>query len=264
MVNYREEMINSPLKVVKMLKNIVDKRGSEYESLINLESRQVSLRKEKREATLSYQEIDIQQNKINSGILDVIKAIEENPKAPIINSGKGFIYNKNKYTRGIVIVLSCGTFLFFASILLGSYTNLIYAPILPIIIAISSLIYFYREVILLFTNNYALITRRRKYYKAKAKNPDRKKILSEGDSWFCYPFVNDVTDYLSNYYNVFSLAEAYDEAQTILRDGDLFAFAEIEKPDVVLLSAGGNEISIKFRIRFFIRHTREGHFLQII
>ncbi|MEM6767196.1 MAG: hypothetical protein AAF655_19820 [Bacteroidota bacterium] len=259
-MNYREELIKSPLKVIRGLKKKVDDKSLEYESLINLESRQISLRKEKREGTITYQEIEIQQNKINAGVLDVINAIEEDPIGPAINSGRNVVYKKNKYTRNIAIVISFGLLLISISVLCAFSDQQIYITLSPIILGVSLFIYLYQEIIVLFTNNYALIVRRRNYYKRKSENPDKKTVLSEGDSWFCYPFVKDVTDYLSNYYNVFSLAESSDEAQKILRDGDLFAFAEVEKPAIIILSAGGNEISAKFRNKILYPKYEDGPF----
>ncbi len=78
------------------------------------------------------------------------------------------------------------------------------------------------------------------------------KILAEGDSWFEYPCAKDLIEWIGDTYAVLSLAKAGDTWSDIQdQEGKkyddrtpmgLFESLAIEKPQLVLLSVGGNEI----------------------
>jgi hypothetical protein len=117
---------------------------------------------------------------------------------------------------------------------------------------------------------------KRKRYLAKKKDPKYKgpKILAEGDSWFEYPCAKDLIDWLGEDYAVLSLARAGDTWDDINRqesenysDGTpkgLYANIRKERPDIVMLSVGGNEIMGQIETYVHMYHvgwTAEQHIL---
>lgn len=85
--------------------------------------------------------------------------------------------------------------------------------------------------------------RRQQRYRRKIADWAGVRIVSEGDSWFQYPFLlTDVIDWLSEPYAVFSLDAAGDLLSDIVRQGELITAVVQEKPHVVLLSGGGNDL----------------------
>lgn len=85
--------------------------------------------------------------------------------------------------------------------------------------------------------------RRHRRYRRKVRDWEGLRIVSEGDSWFQYPFLlTDVIDWLSEPYAVFSLDAAGDLIADMVRQGELITAVVSERPDVVLLSGGGNDL----------------------
>ena len=93
--------------------------------------------------------------------------------------------------------------------------------------------------------------RRQLQYRLKVKNPLFKgqKIVSEGDSWFQFPLLlADVIDQLfhpfdrSARYAVFSLGAAGDLLENIVNEDEITQAIEVEKPEVFLISGGGNDL----------------------
>ena len=86
--------------------------------------------------------------------------------------------------------------------------------------------------------------RRRLEYRAKiAAGWNGLKIVSEGDSWFQYPFLlQDVIDHLSRKHAILSLGAAGDTLDDIFTQNEVVAACLAERPDVVLLSGGGNDL----------------------
>lgn len=81
------------------------------------------------------------------------------------------------------------------------------------------------------------------------------KCLAEGDSWFELPpfvYATDIVRELWDDYAVLSLAKAGDAWSNILKQDELFPTVAEEAPDVVLLSAGGN--NILGSIELFVHH----------
>ena len=81
-------------------------------------------------------------------------------------------------------------------------------------------------------------------YRRMIKNPKYHgpKIVAEGDSWFEYPLTNDILMWLGERYAVLSLAKAGDSWQEIIHQNELYGTIKKEKPDIVLLSVGGNDV----------------------
>lgn len=69
------------------------------------------------------------------------------------------------------------------------------------------------------------------------------RIVSEGDSWFQYPFLlDDVIDNLFDQYAIYSLDAAGDLISDMVKQNELAAAVVQERPNVVLLSGGGNDV----------------------
>ncbi len=95
--------------------------------------------------------------------------------------------------------------------------------------------------------------KRARYLKKLADTNYRgPKIVAEGDSWFEYPCSKDLIEWIGDSYAVLSLARAGNTWFDIMsqegqryNDGTpmgLFETIKNEKPQIVLLSVGGNEI----------------------
>lgn len=69
------------------------------------------------------------------------------------------------------------------------------------------------------------------------------RIVSEGDSWFQYPILlDDVIDNLSETYAIYSLGGAGHLLADMVAEDELTAAIADERPDVFLLSGGGNDL----------------------
>ena len=93
--------------------------------------------------------------------------------------------------------------------------------------------------------------RRHLQYRLKVNNPffTGQKIVSEGDSWFQFPFVlADVIDQLFkpfdglDSYAVYSLGAAGDLLENIINADEMAQAIEAENPEVFLISGGGNDL----------------------
>lgn len=101
----------------------------------------------------------------------------------------------------------------------------------PNYLTIQSLLDFYRRL------------KEKRYRKHLASGYSGLKCLAEGDSWFELPpfvYATDIVRELWDDYAILSLAKAGDTWEQILKGDDLLATVAEEQPDVVLLSAGGN------------------------
>ena len=97
------------------------------------------------------------------------------------------------------------------------------------------------------------LARERRYlqYRLKVNNPffTGQKIVSEGDSWFQFPFIlADVIDQLFkpfddlDSYAVYSLGAAGDLLENIINTDEITQAIETENPEVFLISGGGNDL----------------------
>ncbi|MCG8362511.1 MAG: SGNH/GDSL hydrolase family protein [Pseudanabaenales cyanobacterium] len=109
--------------------------------------------------------------------------------------------------------------------------------------------------------------RRRLQYRLKVNNPlfSGQKIVSEGDSWFQFPLLlADVIDQLFNPfdwfdgYAVFSLGEAGDLLQNIINEDEITQAIEAEKPEVFLISGGGNDLVADGNLANFLNQFEPG------
>jgi hypothetical protein len=75
--------------------------------------------------------------------------------------------------------------------------------------------------------------------------PNNKTVLVEGDSWFEYPmFLRDITDNLIKEDNlaVYSIASGGDWASNMISSGEYQTEYLVFKPDVFIISGGGNDL----------------------
>lgn len=112
--------------------------------------------------------------------------------------------------------------------------------------------------ILAWLNRWSIRKRNHRFFKKirqRKTNEQYKVILAEGDSWLEYPFfVKDIIDHLSKRkdYAIYSLAEGGDWLVNMLRNGKYIEQMNILKPDVLLLSGGGNDLLANNRLAAFV------------
>ncbi len=109
--------------------------------------------------------------------------------------------------------------------------------------------------------------RRQLQYRLKVNNPffRGQKIVSEGDSWFQFPLLlADVIDQLFNPfdgfdgYAVFSLGAAGDLLENIINEDEMTQAIEAEKPEVFLISGGGNDLVADGNLAIFLNQFEAG------
>ncbi|OQX78252.1 MAG: hypothetical protein B6D64_07140 [Bacteroidetes bacterium 4484_276] len=93
-------------------------------------------------------------------------------------------------------------------------------------------------------------------FRDKQKNPNNKVVLVKGDSWFEYPiFLKDIGDYLEKKHNLalYSLANGGDWISNMISNLQYeYDYIKI-KPDVFIISGGGNDMVGDYRLSNFIR-----------
>lgn len=101
--------------------------------------------------------------------------------------------------------------------------------------------------------------RRQQRYRRKIRNWAGLRIVSEGDSWFQYPFLlDDVIDNLFDEYAILSFDAAGDLISDMVRQNELVSAVAQERPHVVLLSGGGNDILGGARLSSMLPPYQEG------
>ena len=87
-----------------------------------------------------------------------------------------------------------------------------------------------------------------------------KLILAEGDSWFEYPkFISEIIDHLNKRkdYAINSLAYGGDWISNILYEQQYIEKLSLIKPDVFLISGGGNDIAGGHRLAQLVHRRKE-------
>lgn len=98
---------------------------------------------------------------------------------------------------------------------------------------------------LTWANSWARRRRHKKYRRKLAQGGDLIKIVSEGDSWFQFPFLlRDIIDHLlyRDELAVFSLGAAGDHLRNMTTEAEYIDIIERENPEVFLISGGGNDL----------------------
>ena len=107
----------------------------------------------------------------------------------------------------------------------------------------------------LWLGNQIESAQRRKRYNNLKKDPNRTRIVAEGDSWFQYPIlVEDTLDHLYKLYAIRSFAEAGDTLENYLKKREYLDAIEEEGVDIFLVSGGGNDI-LGEQFESFLRDT---------
>lgn len=112
-------------------------------------------------------------------------------------------------------------------------------------------------------NNFAQNKKQRKFYnkiengfRNYSKNPEHKIVLVEGDSWFEFPiFLRDITDHLEKEPDmaIYTVAHGSDWLSNMVISMQYeYEYFKI-KPDVLLISGGGNDLVSGQRLSNFIR-----------
>lgn len=92
-------------------------------------------------------------------------------------------------------------------------------------------------------NDIARARRKQAYQSKIAGGWTGLKIVSEGDSWFQYPFLlQDVIDHLFRKHAILSLGAAGDTLDDVFTQNEVVTAVLAERPDAVLLSGGGNDL----------------------
>jgi len=89
------------------------------------------------------------------------------------------------------------------------------------------------------------------------EHPNNKVVLMEGDSWFEYPiFLKDITDNLMDSENlaIYSIASGGDWVANMIANHQYqFEYLKL-KPDVFIISGGGNDILGDNRLASFVNY----------
>jgi len=95
----------------------------------------------------------------------------------------------------------------------------------------------------------------RKGFRDPVLHPNNKVVLVEGDSWFEYPiFLKDISDHLESKPNlaIYSLAHGSDWVANMVSNLQYeYDYVKI-KPDVFIISGGGNDLVGDYRLSNFI------------
>ena len=99
--------------------------------------------------------------------------------------------------------------------------------------------------LLLNSANWICKRTRQNIYKERLSKGDKIKIISQGDSWFQYPFIlNDIIDHLMQVekYAILSFGEAGDLIREMVAKSEFVSALSSEKPDFFLISGGLNDL----------------------
>ncbi|MCC7467028.1 MAG: caspase family protein, partial [Saprospiraceae bacterium] len=91
-------------------------------------------------------------------------------------------------------------------------------------------------------NYWANFRRNNHYSKMVRKDSTQPKIVSEGDSWFQHPLLDDIIDHVGRFYPTYCLAAAGDTIRNYFAENEIADAVKKIKPVVLLLSGGGNDI----------------------
>ncbi len=119
------------------------------------------------------------------------------------------------------------------------------------------------DVAMAFFNHWDKRRRQRRYQKKLENGWNGLKIVSEGDSWFQYPFLlKDVIDHLFDDYAIFSLGAAGDLVTDMLEHDEVKDAVRQHQPHLFLLSGGGNDLLGGGRIKTALHPFEAGRLPQ--
>jgi len=101
--------------------------------------------------------------------------------------------------------------------------------------------------------------RRQARYRQKIGGWTGLKVVAEGDSWFQYPFLlDDIIDQLFDHWAIYCVSGAGDLLSDMAKQDELTAAIVAEKPDVLLLSGGGNDLLGDGRLARYLAQYADG------
>ena len=103
--------------------------------------------------------------------------------------------------------------------------------------------------------------RQQRYVKQLRENPNRIRVVSEGDSWFQYPFMlYDIIDHLMDRpeLGIFCCSEAGDVISSMLPKGEFYVPIQREDARIFLFSGAGNDLVDGAGLRRFLRNRPTG------
>jgi len=112
-----------------------------------------------------------------------------------------------------------------------------------------------------WANGWCRRRRQRAYRRKIAEGGDLIRIVSEGDSWFQYPFIlDDVIDHLMAEPDlaVFSLDAGGDLLRDMISSGEYLTAIRDEQPSIFLISGGGNDMLADKQLAKRLHLYREG------
>jgi lysophospholipase L1-like esterase len=116
----------------------------------------------------------------------------------------------------------------------------------PVVVANPALVElpeFEAAVFMAVLNGWSRRVRLKRYRERRARDAHVRHLVSEGDSWFQYPFLlQDVVDQLNRDHAVYCTAAAGDMLTDMIAQDEVVAAVIAEKPAAILISAGGNDL----------------------
>lgn len=109
-------------------------------------------------------------------------------------------------------------------------------------------------------NRRAIRIKNRKFLRKITRKNTDKIIVAEGDSWFEYPvFISDIVDWIIKKSNhaVYSIAAGGDWIANILYSGKYITDLSLYRPDVFLISGGGNDLVGNRRLANLVKNRSE-------
>ena len=98
-------------------------------------------------------------------------------------------------------------------------------------------------------NKWCRHKRKLKYKKLLKSRPHAPRLVSEGDSWFQHPLIEETIDHLYDHYNIRSLGAAADTLTNIHRKREFLRHIRNERPQAFLLSGLGNDVLFDMKAR---------------
>ena len=113
--------------------------------------------------------------------------------------------------------------------------------------------------LLLNSANWICKRSRQKKYRKKINKKAKIKIISEGDSWFQYPFIlQDIIDHLMAEpdFAILSFGEAGDLIRDVVAKAEFTNAIQTEQPDFFLISGGGNDLLADEGIKKYLNEPK--------
>ncbi|MFT4012242.1 MAG: caspase family protein [Paracoccus sp. (in: a-proteobacteria)] len=109
-------------------------------------------------------------------------------------------------------------------------------------------------------NAAARLLRQAAYMTKLGQGYDGPRLAAEGDSWFQYPLrLFDVIDYAMDHYAVFDTSAAGDLLENMARSREYIAALRRSEAEILLLSAGGNDVCAGGKLADFLETYDPDH-----